>query len=86
MQRFSIRRLQRDDASMFREVRLEGLARHPESFGSSYEEELDYSLAQIGDRIENSAIFGGFADDGTLVGVVAVAWSKGAKMRHITSI
>lgn len=86
MQRFSIRRLQRDDASMFREVRLEGLARHPESFGSSYEEELDYSLAQIGDRIENSAIFGGFADDGTLVGVVAVAWSKGAKMRHIASI
>jgi len=86
MQRFSIRRLDRDDASMFKDIRLEGLARHPEAFGASHDEELDYSLTQIGDRIENSTIFGGFADDGTLVGVVAVARSKGAKMRHIATI
>ncbi|MFK0165548.1 GNAT family N-acetyltransferase [Rhizobium sp. NPDC090279] len=86
MHRFSIRRLQRDDASTFREIRLEGLARHPEAFGASHQEELDYSLTQIGDRIENNAVIGGFADDGTLVGVVAVGRSKGAKMRHIASI
>lgn len=86
MQRFSIRRLYRDDASIFREIRLEGLARHPEAFGASHEEELIYSLTQIGDRIENNAVFGGFADDGTLVGVAAVARSKSAKMRHIAMI
>ncbi|TWB62054.1 acetyltransferase (GNAT) family protein [Rhizobium sp. ERR 922] len=86
MQRFSIRRLYRDDASIFREIRLEGLARHPEAFGASHEEELIYSLTQIGDRIENNAVFGGFADDGTLVGVAAVARSKSAKMRHIATI
>ncbi|WP_349958269.1 GNAT family N-acetyltransferase [Rhizobium sp. ZPR3] len=86
MQRFSIRRLDRDNASMFRDIRLEGLARHPEAFGASHDEELDYSLTQIGDRIENNAIFGGFADDGMLVGVVAVARSKSTKMRHIATI
>jgi ribosomal protein S18 acetylase RimI-like enzyme len=86
MQRFSIRRLQRDDASIFRDIRLEGLALHPEAFGASYEEELDHTLSQVGDRIESNVVIGGFANDGTLVGVVAVARSKGAKMRHIASI
>ncbi|MBN8952018.1 MULTISPECIES: GNAT family N-acetyltransferase [unclassified Rhizobium] len=86
MQHFSIRRLQRDDTSLFREIRLEGLNRHPEAFGASHEEEEAYSLAQIGDRIESNAVFGGFADDGALVGVVAVARSRGVKMRHIATI
>lgn len=86
MARFSLSRLQRDDAAIFREIRLEGLARHPEAFGASYEEELQYSLPQFGDRIENNAVFGGFADDGTLSGVVALARSKGTKMHHIGSI
>ncbi|MBM7047814.1 MULTISPECIES: GNAT family N-acetyltransferase [Rhizobium] len=86
MHRFHIRRLDRDDASIFRDIRLEGLASHPEAFGASYEEELEYSEAQLGDRIESNAVFGGFADDGTLAGVIAVARSRGAKMRHIASI
>jgi len=86
MQHFRIRSLQRDDASLFREIRLEGLTRHPEAFGASHEEEEAYSLAEIGVRIESNAVFGGFADDGALVGVVAVARSRGVKMRHIATI
>jgi hypothetical protein len=86
MQRFSIRRLDRGDASAFRDIRLEGLSRHPEAFGASYEEELEYSEAQIAERIANNVVFGGFAEDGALAGVIAVARSKGAKMRHIASI
>lgn len=86
MQRFSIRRLRRDDASIFRDIRLEGLALHPKAFGASYEEESDHTLAQIGDMIEGNVVIGGLANDGTLVGVVGVARSKGAKMRHIASI
>ena len=86
MHRFNIRRLDRGDASIFRDIRLEGLVSHPEAFGASFEEELEQSEAQFGDRIENNFIFGGFADEGTLAGVIAVARSRGAKMRHIASI
>lgn len=86
MPRFSIRRLERGDAAAFRDIRLQGLAHHPEAFGASYEEELVYSEAQIGERIANNAVFGGFAEDEALAGVIAVARSKGAKMRHIASI
>ena len=86
MQCFSIRRLERSDAFAFRDLRLEGLQRHPEAFGASYEQELQYSETQVGDMISNSVVFGGFAEDGALAGVVAVARSKGAKMRHIASI
>lgn len=86
MQRFSIRRLERGDAADFRDIRLEGLSRHPEAFGASYEEELEYSETQVAERITNNAVFGGFAEDGTLAGVIAVARSKGAKMRHIATI
>ena len=86
MHRFNIRRLDRNDASIFRDIRLEGLVSHPEAFGASFEEELEQSEAQFGERIENNFIFGGFADEGTLAGVIAVARSRGAKMRHIASI
>ena len=86
MQQFSIRRLQRDDASIFTDIRLEGLALHPEAFGASYEEELNHTLTQVGDRIEGNVVIGGFANDGMLIGVAGVARSKGAKMRHIASI
>jgi len=86
MQRFSIHRLERGDASAFRDIRLEGLSRHPEAFGASYEDELQYSEMQIGDRIANNFIFGGVCEDGTLAGVIAVNKSHGAKVRHIGSI
>ncbi|NLS15942.1 N-acetyltransferase [Rhizobium sp. P40RR-XXII] len=86
MQRFNIRRLQRDDASIFRDIRLEGLAHHPEAFGASHEQELEYSPAQIGDILEGNTVIGGFEDDGALAGVIAIARSKGTKMRHIASI
>lgn len=86
MQRFSIRRLERSDAAAFGNIRLEGLERNPEAFGASYEQELQYSETQFGDMISNSAVFGGFGEDGALAGVIAVARSKGAKMKHIASI
>ncbi|NTF42014.1 hypothetical protein A6U86_04970 [Rhizobium sp. AC27/96] len=86
MQLFSIRRLERSDAPAFRDIRLEGLERHPEAFGASHEQELQYSETQIADMISNSVVFGGFAEDGALAGVIAVARSKGAKMKHIASI
>ncbi len=86
MQRFSIRRLERGDAAAFGDIRLEGLSRHPEAFGASYEDEILYTETQVADRIANNIIFGGFADDGALLGVIGVGRSGAAKLRHITSI
>lgn len=86
MPRFNIRRLERSDVAAFRDIRLEGLERHPEAFGASYEDELAHSASQISDRIANNSIFGGFTDADALVGVIAIARMKGAKTQHIASI
>ncbi|MFS8049502.1 N-acetyltransferase family protein [Rhizobium sp. BR 314] len=86
MQRFSIRRLERGDALAFSDIRLEGLSRHPEAFGASYEDEILYTETQVADRIANNIIFGGFADDGALLGAIGVGRSSAAKLRHIASI
>ncbi|NLR96106.1 GNAT family N-acetyltransferase [Rhizobium sp. P38BS-XIX] len=86
MSRFNIRRLERSDVAAFRDVRLEGLERHPEAFGASYEDELAHSASQISDRIANNCIFGGFTDADALAGVIAIARMKGAKTHHIASI
>lgn len=40
-----IRKLTPEDAALYRTIRLEALRSHPEAFGSSYEEELEYPLS-----------------------------------------
>ena len=52
------------DATLYREVRLDGLKRDPEAFGSSFEYESDKSLAWFKERIAQSEIFGAFVAAG----------------------
>jgi len=71
---FTIRRLTPADASAYRDIRLEGLARHPDGFGSAWEDELGQPLAWFEQRIANAAVFGGFlSDENDLVGVAGLA-------------
>ncbi|MDM7947235.1 MAG: GNAT family N-acetyltransferase [Oceanibaculum nanhaiense] len=86
MSDFHIRRLLSDDASIFRAIRLEGLERHPEAFGASFEEERAYDKSRFAEWIEDNAIFGGFNEQGTVAGVVAASRSKKAKTQHIATI
>ncbi len=86
MHRYDIRRLGRDDAMHFKDIRLDGLLRHPEAFGASFEEEQDQSEAQFAERIENNIVFGGSSEGGTLAGVIAVSRWPAVKTRHIASI
>ncbi|WP_179213877.1 GNAT family N-acetyltransferase [Rhizobium sullae] len=86
MRPYKLRRLDRNDASSFREVRLEALANHPEAFGASWEEEQSLSEAHFAGRLENGLVIGGLSDDGILAGTIGVSKSKAIKMQHIGSI
>jgi ribosomal protein S18 acetylase RimI-like enzyme len=86
MPQFHIRRLQPEDHTAFRDIRLEGLRLHPEAFGASLEEEERQSPEDLAARIGRSVIFGGFDADNWLAGVIGFARSNSAKTRHIASI
>lgn len=85
MSPFEIRRLGAQDVKIFREIRLEGLIKHPDAFGASLEEESDQSETQVQARMESSAIFGGFLA-GKIEGVTAVSKSHATKTAHIAFV
>lgn len=76
-----IRRLGPEDAAAFAEIRLEGLARHPDAFGSDTETESVWPLEQFAERLTGSAMFG-FEEDGVLLGVSGFFANTGSKRRH----
>ncbi|TCK38052.1 acetyltransferase (GNAT) family protein [Paraburkholderia sp. BL8N3] len=79
---FTIRRLAAADANAYREIRLEGLQRHPEGFGASYDDETLQPLAWFEARITEHAVFGGWLAGRMLAGVAGLLVPEGAKLRH----
>jgi len=80
---FTIRRLTAADASAYRDIRLEGLARHPDGFGSAWEDEAEQPLAWFEQRIVNAAVFGGVLNnESELAGVAGLMVPQAAKQRH----
>lgn len=80
-----IRELTVEDAQELRELRLRALREEPEAFGSSWEEENARPLEQTIARLQASdgmVAFGGFDDDGKLVGMVRLWREDGVKTRH----
>ena len=76
-----IRLLRPEDADSIRKLRLEALLDSPESFGSSYEEEREYSLQKFQNRLEVGSTFGAF-QDGKLIGMVTLIPETKHKTRH----
>ena len=76
-----IRLLRPEDADSIRKLRLEALLDSPESFGSSYEEEREYSLQKFQNRLEIGFTFGAF-QDGKLIGMVTLIPDTKHKTRH----
>lgn len=76
-----IRRLEPSDAALYREIRLEGLRKSPEAFGSTFEKENARPLSWFESVLARADIFGGFLD-GTLAGVAAYAAHEGSKQAH----
>jgi RimJ/RimL family protein N-acetyltransferase len=79
--RFTVRQLSASDAEAFRSIRLEGLERNPEAFGSTFERESSEPVQFFIDRLARNAIFGGFAGD-DLMGVAGFYALEGTKLKH----
>lgn len=77
----SIRRLGPADAAAYREIRLEGLERHPEAFGSTHEIEAGLSLEDFARRVAEVATFAA-ERDGRLLGLAGLARESSPKRRH----
>lgn len=82
-----IRLLRPNDAEIYKEIRLEGLKKNPEAFGSSYEEEAGRPSEVYGERFkgDNSFHFGAF-ENGKLIGVVSLVRETGLKVNHRSNI
>lgn len=76
-----VRRLTQDDAEIFREIRLEALERHPETFQATYESAAELPLDAFRQRLRQYALFGGFAD-GALCGFVGFYPLRNPKISH----
>ncbi|WP_284777452.1 GNAT family N-acetyltransferase [Agrobacterium sp. lyk4-40-TYG-31] len=79
----SIQKLSTIDAEAYRDLRLEGLAAHPEAFGASFEDEAVLSVDDFAQRLEQGNVFGArCTDTNALVGAVGLRISTASKTRH----
>jgi ribosomal protein S18 acetylase RimI-like enzyme len=76
-----IRLLTTTDATVYRDVRLEGLRLCPEAFSSTFERESGKPLPWFEDRIAQGNIFGAFVG-GELAGVAGCWLQDGTKVNH----
>lgn len=76
-----IRLLTGADVVAYRDIRLEGLRRHPEAFASTFEDERDSPLDRFEELITQSRIFGAVLAQ-RLVGVVGLRAHAEVKLRH----
>jgi ribosomal protein S18 acetylase RimI-like enzyme len=76
-----IRRLSPDDASLYRDIRLEALRLSPEAFGSTFAAEHPQPLSSFAARLERAAVFGAFCG-GDLCGIAGFFGKQGPKDSH----
>jgi ribosomal protein S18 acetylase RimI-like enzyme len=80
----TIRQLGKEDAAIFRRLRLEGLRESPAAFAASYGEEEKISAEEIALRLAASPdhwVLGAFVS-GELAGVVGFYRESGVNLRH----
>ena len=77
----TVRRLTSNDAAVYRAIRLEGLERHPEAFGASWETESAEPLSFFAGRLTEHPVFGAFEDD-ALLGIGGYFAPQQEKTRH----
>lgn len=81
-----VRKLTVEDAEQYREIRLQSLRDHPESFAASFDEERKATVEEMREKLKkrnrpNNFIAGAFDGD-DLVGVVGFYQYTQQKMRH----
>lgn len=81
----NVRRLVPADAVAFQALRLAGLRARPDAFGSSYDAEKDWPIERVRDWLTvrpDAGVFGAFAQDGRLVGVLGLRREHGERFAH----
>jgi RimJ/RimL family protein N-acetyltransferase len=76
-----IRQLSPADAALYRGIRLEGLNRNPEAFGSTFEAEFAKPLAWFSERLGSCQVFGAFRGS-EIMGIAGFAVRHGEKEAH----
>ena len=76
-----IRRLVPEDAQVYRAIRLEALARAPDSFSATHGVEAARPLADFAARLSEAAVFGAFLGE-DIVGMAAFKQEPGLKTCH----
>ncbi|MDZ8260556.1 GNAT family N-acetyltransferase [Nostoc sp. ChiQUE01b] len=79
-----VKKLTTYDAEDYRQLRLEALETNPDSFGTTYQEEVIKTIEQFRDRIpvdNNNFILGCF-EDRNLIGIVRFHQESRIKLRH----
>jgi len=77
-----VRRLGATDIASYREIRLEGLQKHPEAFSLSWQDEAAGPASWWAERLETNIVLGGGIDGSPLLGVVGFRVHSAAKLRH----
>jgi ribosomal protein S18 acetylase RimI-like enzyme len=80
--RLQVRRLTTADATLYREIRLEGLRCSPEAFGSTFEMENAQPLSWFSERLQSGAKMFGAFEGLELVGVAGLLIKQGKKEAH----
>ncbi len=81
MDNFTIKQLGADDWQIWKNFRLEALKNSPESFGSFYEEELNWTNSDFQNSLTKSDIFGVFVDN-SLISCAGFYSLNSAKTKH----
>lgn len=82
--RVRIRRLGAEDAALWRDLRLEALANHPEAFGETHDDWAGRPLSDFADRLARGEVFGAFAG-AALVGSTALD-TEGSGQGGLTAV
>jgi ribosomal protein S18 acetylase RimI-like enzyme len=77
----NLRRLAPDDAALYRDIRLDGLAESPDAFSSTLEAEEDRPLDAFAERLADSYVVGAFSGS-HLAGVAGFYVQAGPKHAH----
>jgi ribosomal protein S18 acetylase RimI-like enzyme len=76
-----VRRLEPEDAALYRTIRLQALTHAPEAFGSTLEAEQRHDLETFAQRLRTNAVWGAF-DSGEVVGMAGFGRQTMTKLAH----
>ena len=82
-----IRKLTKEDFKDYQLIRLELLKKHPENFGSSFEEESQFPTKVWIERLSKQTVttFGAFKDN-KIIGLCVIVKNPRLKLKHVASL